>query len=259
MVKQNIVDKYYEIFQPLIKDRFPEGRHDLSKIKATIDAYRNINLSDNIIIGIFDHKRHQPVYFSNNLEAVTNIPRKRFMGWRGRFLFHVLDLSHFSYAFRTLIHGYNFFKSLSLEERMHCKRFACGMKFYDGKGELRRLFSRAHILSVDAKGKLDLTIFFIEDISHLIKGDTYWIRHQALSKQNCFIKQKGKQIFDDLLTNREKEIILLLAQHFTSQEIADQLFISTATVEKHRKNMLKRTGAVNTTALVHLCKMAEII
>lgn len=52
------------------------------------------------------------------------------------------------------------------------------------------------------------------------------------------------------LTHREREILLLVAEGRTNQEIADQLFTSRRTVESHRQNLLEKTGARNTPALV---------
>jgi DNA-binding CsgD family transcriptional regulator len=51
------------------------------------------------------------------------------------------------------------------------------------------------------------------------------------------------------LTMREREILALIADDQTSQSIADQLGISIKTVEKHRSNLLKKTGLHNATAL----------
>ena len=52
------------------------------------------------------------------------------------------------------------------------------------------------------------------------------------------------------LTHREREILQLVASGLTNQEIADQLFTSTRTVESHRQNLLEKTGVRNTPALV---------
>jgi DNA-binding NarL/FixJ family response regulator len=53
-----------------------------------------------------------------------------------------------------------------------------------------------------------------------------------------------------VLSHRELEVLQLLAEGLTTQQIADQLFISKRTVETHRKNILEKTGAKNTAALV---------
>lgn len=53
------------------------------------------------------------------------------------------------------------------------------------------------------------------------------------------------------LTVREKEILQLIARGFTSQEIAEKLFISYFTVSKHRKNILEKLRLKNTAELIH--------
>lgn len=52
------------------------------------------------------------------------------------------------------------------------------------------------------------------------------------------------------LTEREKEILILLCKEFTNNEIAEQLFISSRTVEGHRNHLLQKTGCKNTAGLV---------
>lgn len=52
------------------------------------------------------------------------------------------------------------------------------------------------------------------------------------------------------LTIREMEVIKLICQELTAQEIASKLFISVRTVDGHRNNLLEKTGARNTAGLV---------
>jgi len=53
------------------------------------------------------------------------------------------------------------------------------------------------------------------------------------------------------LTDREKEIILLIAKEYSNAQIGKDLFISERTVETHRKNIYRKT---NTTSVVGLIK-----
>lgn len=52
------------------------------------------------------------------------------------------------------------------------------------------------------------------------------------------------------ITGREKEVLSLLVEGLKSSEIADKLFISPRTVDKHRTNLLKKLGQNNTAGLV---------
>jgi DNA-binding NarL/FixJ family response regulator len=59
-------------------------------------------------------------------------------------------------------------------------------------------------------------------------------------------KQKKKATSLDLLTEREVEVLKMIAEEMTSPEIAEKLFISPKTVETHRKNLMKKIGVNNT-------------
>jgi DNA-binding NarL/FixJ family response regulator len=52
------------------------------------------------------------------------------------------------------------------------------------------------------------------------------------------------------MTRREIEILQLIAQELTNNEIAEKLFISPATVENHRNRMLQKLGVKNTAGLI---------
>ena len=52
------------------------------------------------------------------------------------------------------------------------------------------------------------------------------------------------------LTAREQEILRLVADGLTTAQIAEKLFTSPRTVESHRQNIMEKTGAKNTAALV---------
>jgi len=52
------------------------------------------------------------------------------------------------------------------------------------------------------------------------------------------------------ITNREKEVLEMIARELTAKEIATQLYISTNTVRSHRKNLLDKLDARNSAGLV---------
>ncbi len=52
------------------------------------------------------------------------------------------------------------------------------------------------------------------------------------------------------LTDREKEVLSLIVEECSNQEIADRLFISLRTVDSHKRNLLEKTGAKNIAGLV---------
>ena len=53
----------------------------------------------------------------------------------------------------------------------------------------------------------------------------------------------------DTLTRREREILKLIAEGYKNKEVADHLFISLKTVEKHRANLMKKLDLHNAAEL----------
>jgi DNA-binding NarL/FixJ family response regulator len=64
------------------------------------------------------------------------------------------------------------------------------------------------------------------------------------------ISGQRKSIFDIPLTKREKEILQLIADGNSNQEVADKLFISLRTVETHRFNLTQKLDVKNAAGLV---------
>ncbi len=55
---------------------------------------------------------------------------------------------------------------------------------------------------------------------------------------------------DELLTDREIEVLRLIIKELTNKEIAEKLFISDRTVEVHRKNLMRKVKCNNTVGLI---------
>ncbi len=55
---------------------------------------------------------------------------------------------------------------------------------------------------------------------------------------------------DNIVTNRETEVLRLIAEEYTNSEIAGKLFISLSTVDTHRRHLLKKLRVKNTAGLV---------
>jgi two-component system secretion response regulator SsrB len=91
----------------------------------------------------------------------------------------------------------------------------------------------------------------MEAIDHVYRGEEYIEASlkKLLLQHAIGSKKQGRDQHPEL-TLREKEVLKLIIAEYTTQEIADKLFISFRTVENHRYSLLQKLEVKNTAGLV---------
>ncbi|RKR07818.1 LuxR family two component transcriptional regulator [Maribacter vaceletii] len=91
-------------------------------------------------------------------------------------------------------------------------------------------------------------------IKSIVKGEKYFSPEIKRAYTDAMFKnEKAKEI---KLTTREKEVLKLIAEENTTQEIADILFLSKHTIESYRKNLISKLNVKNLAGLTkHAIKM----
>ena len=109
------------------------------------------------------------------------------------------------------------------------------------------------VLNAEADGfilKNASKVDFISALHKIQNGGTYFSQEIIPFLYKQIIAERKKDVELAVLTVREKEILEMIAQENTSDEIAAQLFISKKTVDNHRTNMLQKTNSKSTIGLV---------
>lgn len=78
----------------------------------------------------------------------------------------------------------------------------------------------------------------VKAIRHVMLGQQYVSPDVSLK-----LLEASQKVNSSSLTEREIEIVKLIAKECSNKQIADQLFISERTVESHRKNIFRKAGA----------------
>lgn len=90
-------------------------------------------------------------------------------------------------------------------------------------------------------------------IKHVMAGGQYICAElslRMLAKVSSYDKPLPDfESFQDL-TKRELEVLQLIAEGFTNNEIAEKLFTSRRTIEGHRQSLIEKTGVSNSAALI---------
>lgn len=116
--------------------------------------------------------------------------------------------------------------------------------------EIMKYGARGYILKNTDKQEL------ITAIEQIYNGKSYFseavkdtimkglVNHRQGQKKNSVLIPK--------ISRREKDVLDLIVKEFTTQEIADKLFISLKTVESHRRSLLTKLNVRNTAGLVRV-------
>jgi DNA-binding NarL/FixJ family response regulator len=110
----------------------------------------------------------------------------------------------------------------------------------------------------------------ISEITYAIRtvagGSPFLCTEIGLSMLYKAVAQTGGTAPDEVtahtgadLTARELEVLKLIAEGLTNGEIADKLFTSKRTIETHRQNIIAKTQAKNTAALIKLAVSRGLI
>ncbi|NTW23450.1 MAG: response regulator transcription factor [Lentimicrobium sp.] len=114
-------------------------------------------------------------------------------------------------------------------------------------GEILMSEAEGYILKNTGRQELINAIQRIADNSTYYSNEVLNIMMSRLKRQKAIEKNTAQ------LTPREIEIVKLIMEEYSSEEIADKLFISKRTVDTHRKNIIQKTS---TRTLVGLIKFA---
>jgi DNA-binding NarL/FixJ family response regulator len=122
---------------------------------------------------------------------------------------------------------------------------------YDDAEKVSRMINAGASGFVSKKSGYEELIFAVKKVY----GGKKYISTEAaknLKNLNRFLSgiEETLKTENEFLTNREMEVLQLLAKGYSTREIATALFITEKTVETHRKNMVEKAQVKNTVELV---------
>ena len=121
-----------------------------------------------------------------------------------------------------------------------------------------RAGATGYVIKESASDKL------LQGISSILKGDYFMDTSvsQKVVKKLVGLQKEETRISDnryDTLTPREQEIMVLVAEGLSTNEISERLFISPKTVENHRSNILRKLDLHSTIELARYAAKLGII
>jgi DNA-binding CsgD family transcriptional regulator len=240
------------------KEYYAKEIDKMSIIKANyINEFSN---SENSIRLIFDHINFKILHITDNVETLGGYSMKDFENSDMLFIFSLFPLEHVNFMYVWI--KWAFERHNKYGDSIDLKQSMCGIKIKHKTGRIVRLLLRHYTLETTEDGFPTLAAITIDDVTHLMKSDFYWGRIECgkESRQMHHLISTDKiQTPHDILSDREKTIVTILAEGKESKEIGKLLYISSHTVDNHRRNMINKLGVRDTTGLVQICRMTGII
>ncbi len=114
----------------------------------------------------------------------------------------------------------------------------------------------AHLMEIGANGYLlkDTTEEELHKAIHSVHDNQFYFNDFVSKALLSGVKAKRKpqpKIGNNIeVTRRESEVLQLICEELTTQEMADKLFLSPRTIEGHRQNLIEKFGVKNTAGLI---------
>jgi DNA-binding CsgD family transcriptional regulator len=240
---------------------YPKPTSDTRFMKD--DYINEFSRNENAVKIVFDHINFKILHISDNIEAHTGYPTQKFYKFNMLFVLGFFTFDHFNFVYVWLKWAIAVY--LKLGHLHNSKQFICGVKMKHADGHIMRLMFRYSALEMTENGVVKIAAISVDDITHLIKGDAYWGRLERRDESNKMINvhhfhsTEKVDVPSDIISEREKEVLRLIALGKESKDIGEILFMSSHTADNHRRNMIAKTGARDTTALVQICRTAGVI
>lgn len=106
--------------------------------------------------------------------------------------------------------------------------------------------ARGYLLKNTGKQEL------LDAIQTVHRGEQYFCQEVTQVLVGAMTGKKPEKTGLQKLSRREKEVLYFIVEEFTTQEIADKMFVSVNTVESHRRNLMTKLNARNVAGLVKI-------
>ncbi|MBA4853328.1 response regulator transcription factor [Emticicia sp. BO119] len=109
-----------------------------------------------------------------------------------------------------------------------------------------------YILKKSKKAELEKAI-------HAVATGKKYFNDEILATLSQTEKKNIADVLHHALSERELEVLILIAQEYSSQQIASKLFISLNTVESHRKNIFRKLNIKNLAGIIRYALQHKLI
>lgn len=205
---------------------------------------------------IFNFPTMEYLFVSESVKEITGYSAKQWMDGRIDWVFTILHEENGKRLKKLHAALFDFYYSIPITERKDYK-YVYELHLVRKDGTPIWILHQGSFLEICTDGKPAITFDILTDITQFKKDNTMTLSMSKGDKSGCLLYFPIEG--DISFSKREIEILKLVSLGLSSKKIGQQLFISSHTVDTHRRNMLKKTGKEGSTALVFYAKENGLI
>jgi DNA-binding CsgD family transcriptional regulator len=260
------LDNIFSGFKTYWKGSLQDSRETNFIDENLMGAFPIFQLAQNtrLHFSIFNHKTQITEYSTDNTMDLLGFSKEVFLKKGTAALIESMNEEQSAVLKQCVFKLKNFIYDMKGKEIIENTNISyCGITYNHHQKGIIKLLCQQVIFESDEMQMPIRELSIIRDISHLIKKDVCWFKADIVTHQKIYyLTYKGGEtgfVKTDILSVREKEVLRLIAQGKEAEYIAQELFLSKTTINNHRQNMLNKLGAKDSTALVQLAKLTQLI
>jgi DNA-binding CsgD family transcriptional regulator len=250
---QKSVDIYTEIIESKSLDNHPDYKKHYKKLKE-VDKF--LPPSDSFLL-LLNAEKLSYEFVSKNFEYILGYPVERMLKEGVNFWFSLIHPDDLKVWLNVIDDLLKYTLNKVIAGNRSRLIYIYNFRVQNSEGKYLNLHAHFNPLEFGRNGKpvmglshysvipVKTTRPMIGVVKILNDNDIY---------ETLFYKNYSHDNFTDNLTKRERDIVRLLATNMTSKEIGERLFISSHTVDKHRRNILKKLNFKSTGEIIQYCK-----
>jgi DNA-binding CsgD family transcriptional regulator len=206
--------------------------------------------------------------YVQGVDQMLGFSSKEFNDGKLDFLVNLIHPEDKEKVLGLAVHYYKFLDEQPQEKRMDFK-VSINFRLRKADGTYLKVLEQVIGLHIDEEGRITHALKYFTDISHLNYSNevVFAILDDKEEERQRFytfnLEEKSvpqlKDTTTSTLSNREIEVLNLIAKGLSSKVVAAELGISTHTIEKHRKNMMRKTGSKNLNEVISFAYCNEYL
>ncbi len=269
--------------------RFRAADLELGRLDYHLPLLERLDAVEDSSVVLYDLYQRKYVFLTSSFKFLLGYDRGEALGQGPEYFYRRMPEEDLAAVLDTVTRTLRFLYGLPAAER---KDYKLGFDFRirSAEGRLVRLLQQVVVLEQDARGNIWLVLIVNDllggpaeepprrSLRNLRNGKSYlFVPEEPEAVPGGAARQGGRPDAGAAaagaaavpgpaaggagaeLTKREIEVLGLVAVGLASREIADRLYISTATVNNHRQRILEKTGARNSSEAVRYAARLGIV